>query len=198
MGTFWFQAEVEEGGVTSSSLGLERSEHRGLSPKVFRLSIRDGEGYLGYVTSFFNVLGLFGSVPHQSYHYIGVDCADVLMAARARWMGKPLERDFNVAALVEELPSAATVQLRQGSPERAVSIGEGVRPGELLAVRYPGGKQFQHVGVFYSDANANGLLDADDLVLHARPGAIHLSRLGEGRFDGEVALLRLERSRPPR
>ncbi|MCY1079244.1 hypothetical protein [Archangium lansingense] len=194
VGTFWFQAEVEEGGATSRSPGLEQSDYRGLSPKVFRVSIREGEGYLGYVTSFFNVPGLFGSVPHQSYHYIGVDCADVLMAARARWMGQPLERDFNVAALVEEFPRAVTVQLRQGVPERALPIGESVRPGDLLAVRYPRARQFQHVGVFYSDENANGLLDADDLVLHAGPEALHRSRLGEGAFDGEVAILRPKRS----
>ncbi|AKJ05016.1 hypothetical protein ATI61_10287 [Archangium gephyra] len=196
VGTFWFQAEVDEGGATSRSPGLELSDDRGLSPKVFRLSIREGDGYLGYLTSFFNVPGLFGSVPYQSYNYIGVDCADVLMAARARWMGKPLERDYNVAALVEELPRTARVQLRQGSPDRALPIGESIRPGDLLAVRYPGARQFQHVGAFYSDGNANGLLDADDLILHAGPEALHLSRLGEGAFDGEVAILRPERSRP--
>ncbi|MFE8596334.1 hypothetical protein [Archangium violaceum] len=197
VGTFWFQAEVEAGGAISRSPGLERSDHRGLSPQVFRISIREGEGYLGYLTSFFNVPGLFGSVPHQSYNYIGVDCADVLMAARARWMGKPLERDFNVASLVEELPRAATIQFRKGAPDRALSIGKDVRPGDLLAVRYTGARQFQHVGAFYSDGNANGLLDADDLVLHAGPEALHLSRLGEGAFDGEVAILRPERGRPP-
>ncbi|HEX5751320.1 MAG TPA: hypothetical protein VFZ09_34165 [Archangium sp.] len=65
-------------------------------------------------------------------------------------------------------------------------------------MRYPGARQFQHVGAFYSDGNANGLLDADDLALHAGPEALHLSRLGEGAFDGEVAILRLERSRPRR
>lgn len=196
VGTFWFQAEVEERGATSRSPGLEQSDHRGLSPKVFRISIREGEGYLGYLTSFFNVPGLFGSVPHQSYNYIGVDCADVLMAARARWTGKPLERDYNVAALVEELPRTARVQLRKGTPDRALPLGESLRPGDLLAVRYPGARQFQHVGAFYSDGNANGLLDADDLVLHAGPEALHLSRLGDGAFDGEVAILRPERSRP--
>ena len=97
VGTFWFQIEVQEGGTTWRSPGLEDGDHRGLSPNVFRVSIRGGDGYLGYAASFFNVPGLFGAVPHQSYHYIGVDCADVLMAARARWKGIPLERDYNVA-----------------------------------------------------------------------------------------------------
>ena len=31
--------------------------------------------------SYCNVPGLFGCVPWQSHHYVGVDCADVLMAA---------------------------------------------------------------------------------------------------------------------
>ena len=43
-----------------------------MSPKVFRVSVRDGEGYVGWLASYFNVPGLFGSVIHQSANYIGV------------------------------------------------------------------------------------------------------------------------------
>ncbi len=101
-----------------------------------------------------------------------------------------MERDYNVAALVKELPNSIHVTLAKGEPTRRVEIGRDVRPGDLLAVRYAGARQYGHIGTFYADANQNGVLDGEDLVLHAGPDALHTSRLDEGGFDGEVAVLR--------
>lgn len=193
VGSFWFQVEIEKSGAVERSPGIDERDERGLSPSVFRMSIRDGDGYLGFLTSYLNVPGLFGSTPYQSGHYVGVDCADVLIAALERSHGRAPRRDYNVAMLVKELSTVARFTLAGGRPDAAVAFGSQVRLGDLIAVRYAGQRQFQHIGALHSDANADGRLDEGDLVLHAGPDSLHVSRLSEGGFDGEVVILRRAR-----
>ena len=182
VGSFWYQVEVRtEGGVLRSP-GIEDGDGRGLSPEVFRISGRSDAGYLGWLTSFYNVPAVFGSTPYQSRHYIGVDCADVIMVARSRWRGEALTRDWNVQMLTRALPQALGFGLTRGTPSRPVAWGSEVRPGDVIAVKYPGARMFQHVGALWNDANGDGTLDGDDLVIHAGPQPLHLSRLGEGPF----------------
>ena len=147
---------------------------------------------MGYVTSYYNVPGLFGSIPYQSGNYIGADCADVLMAALARWKGTVLTKDYNVAMVVGTMEKRARRTIAAGVPDTLVRWNAQVRPGDLIAVRYEGSKQFQHIGALYRDANANNVLDADDIVLHAGPFPLCTVRLGDGSFDGEVVVLRPE------
>jgi len=193
VGTFWFQVEVEHAGKIKSSPGLEANDERGISPGVFRVSVREEDGYLGYLTSFYNVPGLFGSIPYQSGNYIGVDCADVLMAALERWRGKLILKDFNVAGLARSLPKIMELEVVSGQPSEAVAWTKQVQPGDFIAVRFTGKKQYQHIGALYRDANGNGVLDGADLVLHAGPYPLHASRLDEGGFDGHVLILRPKR-----
>ena len=189
VGSFWFQAEVKKEGVIYRSAGIEDSDKKGLSPKVFRVSIRDGEGYIGYLTSFFNVPALFGSVTYQSDNYIGVDCADVLVAAYGKWKNKPIEKNYNVAMLVSQWPKVQEFDLSEGTADKQLKWGRDVRPGHFIAVRYRGGKQYQHIGALFSDANQNGVLDGGDLVIHAGPVPLHCSYLREGSFDGHIVIL---------
>jgi hypothetical protein len=192
VGSFWFQVEVAKDGIIYRSAGIEDSDEKGLSPQVFRVSIREGDGYLGYLTSFFNVPGLFGSVTYQSENYIGVDCADVLVAACAKWKNRPMRKNYNVAMVVSEWPRIKEFDLREGAGSEQVSWGRHIRPGDFIAVRYRGGRQYQHIGALYSDANANDILDADDLVIHAGPEPLHYSYLSGGNFDGHVVIIRPE------
>jgi len=189
VGSFWFQAEVKKEGVIYRSPGIEDSDKKGLSPKVFRVSIRDGEGYIGYLTSFFNVPALFGSVTYQSNNYIGADCADVLVAAYGKWKNKPIEKNYNVAMLVSEWPKVKEFDLSEGTTNRQLKWGRDIRPGYFIAVRYRGCKQYQHIGALFSDANQNGVLDGGDLVIHAGPVPLHCSYLREGNFDGHIIIL---------
>jgi hypothetical protein len=189
VGSFWFQAEVKKEGVIYRSPGIEDSDKKGLSPKVFRVSIRDGEGYIGYLTSFFNVPALFGSVTYQSNNYIGADCADVLVAAYGKWKNKPIEKNYNVAMLVSEWPKVGEFDLLEGTANRQLKWGRDIRPGYFIAVRYRGCKQYQHIGALFSDANQNGVLDGGDLVIHAGPVPLHCSYLREGNFDGHIVIL---------
>ncbi len=190
-GTFWFQAEVDAGGKTSRSFGIEDSTDRGLSPHVLRVSIRDGEGYLGYLMSFFNVPGLFGSVLYQSKNHIGADCADVLMAARSKWKNAPLGKNYNVSMLVSKFQTVAEFEMRDGVPDHPIKWNEEVRPGDFIAVRYGHkGKKYHHIGALYRDDDKNGRLDGEDVVLHAGPDPLHFSKLKHHAFDGHVAILR--------
>ena len=190
LGSYWFQVEVESGGRVLASPGLELNDHRGLSPAILRVTFRSGDDILGHLTGFFNVPGVFGSVPYQVANYIGVDCADVIMAAYAEARGEPVVADHNVAGLTRTLPVVGTTRIASGTPAAPLRWGTDVRAGDLLAVKYDGWSQFGHIGALYKDENGNGLLDAADLVLHAGPLPLRLSTMGEGLFDGEVKILR--------
>ncbi len=144
VGSFWFQAEVDDSGTFVRSYGIEGSDKRGLNPKVFRVSRRHGKGYLGFLTSFFNVPGLFGSIPYQRHNYVGVDCADVLVAAYCKWKNTRIKKDQCVAGLVTGLPKVLESELRDGNPTRRIRWDKDVRAGYLLAVRYVGAKVAYH------------------------------------------------------
>jgi hypothetical protein len=195
VGSFWFQVEVEKDGRILRSYGIEDSGKRGLSPKVFRVSVRDGGGYLGYLTTFFNVPGVFGSTPYQCHNYIGVDCADVLVAAYGQWKNTTITKDYCVATLVDCLPKVAEFSLIGGSPGKKLRWGKDLYSGDIVAVRYGGRKRYQHIGALSGDANGNGILDRSDPVIHAGPEPLHYSQLGGGNFNGHVVILRFKESR---
>ncbi len=189
-GSFWIQAVVFANGRTDQSPGIQAADYRGLSPAVMRISIRDGEGFLGHLTSFFNVPALFGCIPYQSVHYIGVDCADVLMAAYSQWKGLQLTTDYNVAKVIQQFPKVAELDLKEGRPNKTILWGRQVRPGDFIAVRYSGRRQYQHIGALFQDADQDGAMGGPDLVIHAGPYPLHISKLEEGFFDGHVLILR--------
>ncbi len=189
VGSFWFQAEITlvDSSVVST-VGLEQNDHRGISPDLFRVSYMMDSTYLGYLTTFFNVPGIFGSIPYQNENYIGVDCADVLISAKAIRDGESVPV-INVAMMVEQFDETASFMLVDGEFSEELRWGEEFNVGDFIAVRYSPTAQFAHIGVLYRDHNENGLLDSDDLVLHAGPHALHLSYLKSGGFDGYVKLL---------
>jgi len=190
VGSFWFQVEIERDGEVDRSPGLEDADHRGLPPSVFRLSIRDGDGFLGHLASYFNVPGVFGSSTYQSENYIGVDCADVLVAAYSGWKGKTIDTNYSVAMLVDELTKIDEFDVRLGNPTRRVLWGEDIRPGDLIAVRYKGSRQYGHIAALLSDANGDGRLDRGDRVMHAGPMPLVVTGLPGACVNGHVAVLR--------
>lgn len=190
MGSFWFQVEVQGPTGIERSPGLTESDEKGISPRVFRVSIRDGKGYLGYLSAFINVPAVFGSTPYQNANFIGSDCADVLMAAYFLWKGKLPVKDDNVGSVIKRFPAVARFRLSRGAPDKDMAWQEAVRPGDFIAVKYEGARMYQHIGALYKDANGNGRLDAEDWVLHAGPEPLHVSRLADGGFDGEVVVVR--------
>jgi hypothetical protein len=189
LGSFWFQVEViDTEGNKVSSPGLESANDRGLSPKTFRLSFMKDTSYLGYLTSFFNVPGVFGSIPYQSQNYIGVDCADVLMAANAI-KSKTQVKDLNVAWLVTNLKHVAKKQNFIGSKTK-FKWGKDIFPGDFIAVRYLKNRQYAHIGALYEDKNNDGYLDGNDLVIHAGPNALSFATVLEAGFIGDIVVLK--------
>ncbi|KID58821.1 hypothetical protein JF50_02910 [Pseudoalteromonas luteoviolacea] len=188
VGSFWFEVEViGVNGIKRVSTGVRDTDHRGLSKHVLRVSFTTGDGYLGTLSSFFNVPAIFGSVPYQSQHYLGVDCADVLMAAHAIHNNGKVH-DRNVAWLVTNLKHKANLSDFKGAGS-AIKWGADISPGDFIAVRYRQNGQFAHIGALYKDSNNNGLLDGEDLVLHAGPNALSYSTVSDAGFLGEIVIL---------
>jgi len=191
VGTFWFQAEIwRDDALQARSPGIEEADERGISTRVLRLAVRGGDDYLGHLEAFFNVPGVFGSILYQSKHHIGADCADVLMAAWAKWKKRRAEKNYNVQMLVGKFKKRVKTVLAGGNASSEIRWGVDVYPGDFIAVNYDDSKRYHHIGALYADQNTNGLLDADDLVLHAGPAPLHLSTLGSGVFDGDVVILK--------
>ncbi len=133
---------------------------------------------------------VFGSTPYQVRNYIGIDCADVLMAAYCKSKALPITRDYNVAMLISKFPPRVKSRVRNGHPGSNIRWGKDVKEGDFIAVKYRGARQYQHIGALYEDQNGNGSLDGKDLVLHAGPDPLHFSELRSGKFDGRVVILR--------
>jgi hypothetical protein len=189
LGSFWFQVVITDAkGNKISSPGLESKNDRGLSPKTFRVSYMKDGSYIGYLTSFFNVPGVFGSIPYQSQNYIGVDCADVLMAANAI-KNKTQVRDLNVAWLVTNLKHVAKKQSFIGAKTK-FRWGKDIFPGDFIAVRYLKNRQYAHIGALYEDKNNDGYLDGGDLVIHAGPNALSFATVLDAGFIGDIVVLK--------
>ena len=192
MGSFWFQAEVKKDGRTFQTPGINSRDNRGISQKVFRVSIKQGNDLLGNLTSYFNVPSIFGSTPYQVKNHIGVDCADVLMAAYCKTNNVPIAKDYNVAMLTSKFKTIVKSRIRAGKLVSEIRWNKEIQAGDFIAVRYPKSKQYQHIGALYNDQNGNDLLDGEDLILHAGPHPLHFSTIKSGAFNGSIMILRPE------
>jgi hypothetical protein len=195
LGTFRFQAVMEDGDKVSRTPGVEDRDDLGISQRVFRVSVRPDDSFLGHLQSWYNVPGVFGSTSPQSWRFLGVDCADVLMAAHGKKRGRKPRKNYNVSMLVHGAKAVATAQLEGGQPQgEAPRWGETLRPGDFIAVKYPGGSRYQHIGALQGDTDADGVLSDEDVVLHAGPWPLHPSALSSGYFDGQVVIFRPRKS----
>lgn len=189
-GSFWFEAQVVlKNGKTIRSPGLQDSSKKGLSPKVLRLSFMSDEGYMGYLSTFFNVPGIFGSMPYQSRNYIGIDCADVLIAASKKMNHEKNEKNYNVAMLVTKLKNKVKFTNKSGKLSKRLKWGKDFKKGDFIAVKYTENGRYAHIGMLYEDINQNGILDAKDSILNAGPNALHTTTLESGAFSGTVVIL---------
>jgi hypothetical protein len=127
----------------------------------------------------------------QSRHHIGADCADVLMAAWGAWRKKPLKKNFNVQMLTKKFKVVRDLRIDRGRPDQTVLWESQVRAGDFIAVSYgEDSNRFHHIGALFDDADEDGQLTPDDVIIHAGPDPLHLTRLKEGAFDGRVVILR--------
>lgn len=193
LGSFWFEVEVvKTNGKIVKTKGINDVGEKGLSPKVFRVSYMASDDYLGYLTTFFNVPGIFGSMPYQSRNYIGVDCANVLVATSKVMNKQKNTKNYNVVMLVEKLKTKVKTKIVHGTPIDKLKWGKEFEKGDFIAVKYTENGRYAHIGMLYADENNNGILDKEDSIMNAGPNALHLAPLSKGGFNGTVVILKNE------
>ena len=150
-----------------------------ISDRVFRYSFRKGDGFLGWLTAFYNVPYLFGSagegVHNQTERFVGADCADILVGALRR-AGKPTLRYTNVSGVIDALGrvagptlvdqcagSAPALSQCEHASIPPLRMGHQVLPGDILAVEYMGAdnlpRAWDHIVVLVEDRGPNGVPD---------------------------------------
>ena len=190
LGSFWFEAEAKlKNGKVVRSQGIRNVGKRGLSPKVLRVSYMLDHSYIGYLTTFFNVPGVFGSMPYQSRNYIGVDCADVLVATTKIMNKEENKVNYNVEMLTKMLKIKAKFKIENGTPDRELRWGEDFNRGDFIAVNGSPDGIYYHIGMLYEDKNGNAILDNEDTILNAGSDSLNIVDLNAGAFIGSVAIL---------
>ncbi len=155
----------------------------GLESAVMRVSFRQGDGFVGWLSAYFGVPYVFGSTPAQSERRVGIDCADVLVGARRRQTGRRLRYTSvrgmgRLAEPVSEvllLDRDGTVRDAAGEPV-SLRWGEDLRPGDMMAIDYANDgsdvvlpRAWDHIGVLLEDARGEGspgVLDGADVLRH--------------------------------
>lgn len=183
IGTIRYKLEVElPDGVHVTSPGAESTDEQGVTPAVHRVSIRQGDDFLGYLSEYLLVPEVFGSAGggnrHQTERFTGADCADVMVGAMRR-KGKRLAYT-NVAGLpaYTHRIAPATELDDTGAPATPII---GVQAGDLIRIDYGGElrhhtpRDWDHVAALWEDRSdphgpfhggPDGLLDGFDLVIH--------------------------------
>jgi hypothetical protein len=150
---------------------------------VHRVSIRKGDDFLGWLTSYMLVPEVFGSAGggrlHQTERFTGADCADVMVGAIRRAGRTDLDYT-NVAGLPDYATTIAraTVLDDHGVPEHPI---DGVKVGDMIRIDYGGAlshhtpRDWDHVAALWEDRSdpdgpfhggPDGKLDGFDLVIH--------------------------------
>ena len=168
VGTMRFQVVATQGERTIASPGPEARRGKGsggLTDAVLRVSIRRDDSYLGYLTELFGQPYIWASAgltdaTHESERLEGADCADFVVYGRRR-MGKKVAYTWTGGLpSITKLLSAGT-----RSPDGIYRDAKGQplpfpKAGDL--VLFP-----RHVGVVTVDRGTPGVLDDQDLMMHA-------------------------------
>ena len=182
LGTLRFKAEIDLAGVIVASPGKEAVDSFGILPTVHRVSIRQSDDFLGWLSSYLLVPEVFGSAgggrDHQTERFTGADCADVMVGAIRR-AGKRLAYT-NVAGLpayTKRITNSIVLD-EHGTPTTSIT---GVRRGDLIRIDYGGAfsghtpRDWDHVAALWEDKSdpagpyhggPDGQLDGFDLVIH--------------------------------
>jgi hypothetical protein len=175
-------AEKRAAGLRGLGVMRVQATVDGVATAPLRYSYRNGDDFLGWLTSFYNVPYLFGSAgkgaKNQAEQYIGADCADILVAALRRAGWKKLEYS-SVADLVDALHPVGKPLVvkpcKDGVCEASVArYGRDVKPGDMLALDYIGAesdlpREWDHIVVVIEDRGPGGVADGrlgpEDLVM---------------------------------
>jgi len=183
LGTMRYRVQVTWTGGRANSPGATATRRGGISERVLRVSWREADDLVGWLTSYYNVPNVFGSAGagsrHQTEQYQGADCADIIVGA-ARRGGAKLQ--YTHAAGLTRYARPVTPKLlltnsglfytqgRQKGQRARLRFGKDVRRGDLMLIDYVGwngtGRGWDHVGVLSADQGQKGWLDGADQHLH--------------------------------
>ena len=184
VGTMWIgvRATLPDGRVLSTIDGVDRLGLRRGARAPMRVSFRSGDDFAGWLSAFFDVPFVFGSTPAQVERFLGVDCADVMVAARRRETGRDLAYTSvnGISELAREtsdvlLIGADGVVRREDGTEARLRWGHDLEVGDLVAIDYASAgdalpRPWDHIGALLEDrgpeGRPDGILGGDDLVRH--------------------------------
>jgi len=173
LGTMRYKVEVFHNNKTISTPGKNSVGAYGINNDVHRISFRTDDSFTGWMTSFFNIPYIFGNRVYQVENYIGVDCADLVIAAYRR-VGHdiPYTHVTGLYQYSKVIANEKNVKLEgkefyhKGKP---LLFGKDVKEGDLLVF------ENSHVGVLYKDKSdpkgefkgeADGTLNEYDTIIH--------------------------------
>jgi hypothetical protein len=168
VGTMRYQVIVAQGDRAIASPGPEARRGRGsggLSDAVMRVSIRRDDTYLGYLTELFGQPYVWASAglsdaTHQAERLEGADCADFVVYG-ARRLGNMIAYTWTggLPAVTSLLGAGTRDDHGVYRDERGRPVPF-PRPGDLIL--FP-----RHVGVLVEDRGVIGVLDDQDVMMHA-------------------------------
>jgi hypothetical protein len=168
IGTMRFKVVAVSGDRAVASPGSEarrRERSGGLDDTVARVSLRRDDTYLGYLTELYGQPYIWASAgassaSHQTERLEGADCADFVIYGQRR-LGRDLAYSWTGA-----LPKVTRLLAAGRAGKDGVYIDQAgralafPRAGDL--VLFP-----RHVGVLTEDRGRPGVLDLDDVMVHA-------------------------------
>jgi hypothetical protein len=183
LGTLRYKATVDWKGATYASPGAEATSAQGIRAEVLRVSFREADDFIGFLTSYYNVPNVFGSAGpgpwHQTEQFQGADCADVLVGAArragARMAYTSVEGLRHEARVVTPklLMDARGITFAEGPRRGQLAVlrhGRDVQRGDLMLIDYVGwdgsSRTWDHVAALSGDAGQTGVFDAQDPVMH--------------------------------
>lgn len=183
LGAMRYMVKMQYDGKKYRTADEKTLNYLGISEKVFRLTVRADDSYLGYATSYFNVPGIYGSHERQVDRYIGVDCADLVVGAHRRWKPEKDTKYTGVNGLRKIMKAQGTkyALFRNGRVAEAKSnntMKNTFKKGMIVMFDYPGSRMgwYDHVAIMYKD-NGNNVIDGNDLILHCGPMEPRITKL---------------------
>lgn len=193
VGTMRFRVAAYTADGVFRTPGAEARNNRkwsgGVIDKVMRVSLRRDDSYIGYLTEMYGQPYIWASAGwsdrmHQTERLEGADCADFVVYGIRR-MGKRVRYTFTgglhryTTSLGTARPNEDGVYMdASGHPMQFTGVGD--------LILFPG-----HVGVLTADRGQKGVLDGEDVMLHALYDSPHEEAIGTAGYgERRVELLR--------
>jgi len=173
LGTMRYKVEFLYNDLKFSTKGKESTNYQGITKDVHRISFRKDDSFVGWLTSFFNLPYIYGSVNSQADNYVGVDCADLIVGAY-RKKGHKISYTYaaglsNIFSKIVDEKDISLYGEDFYNKEGLLKYGKDVNEGDLILF----GKW--HVGTLVEDkSNSKGpfkgksdrILNTYDLMIH--------------------------------